>query len=82
MAIRRVKRNANSVQSDSTEPVMFRVFCDGKNCTKYSTCVHEDPGELALKAKKERFVTVPGFDVADPMKWLCVYCNSTQSLKI
>ena len=66
MGIRRVK-------GDSQVEVKFRVFCDG--CKKPSNCTHEDPGDLAIAAKKERFITVPGVEITDPMDWLCKSCN-------
>lgn len=60
--------------SEKNEPLKYRVFCD--KCGIGSNCTHEDPGDLALKAKKEKFVTIPGKFSFDPMTWSCVKCHS------
>lgn len=58
---------------------IFRVYCDF--CNKRSGATHEDPGEAALKAKKEKFVTIPGPASYDPMSWSCHQCaNQTRKL--
>lgn len=52
---------------------VFRVYCDFCPTSK-SSAIDIDPGDVALKAKKERFVTVPGKEIHDPMKWCCKSC--------
>ncbi len=56
------------------ETLLYGVFCD--KCGNGSNCTNEDPGNLALKAKQEKFVTVPGREVFDPMTWNCGSCAS------
>ena len=53
---------------------VYRVHCS-KNCNAKSRATDIDPGDVALKAKKEGFVTVPGLNVEDQMSWVCKNCN-------
>lgn len=60
--------------------VVYRVhcdYCDPKRGVKRSQSTHEDPGDLAIKAKKEKFVTVAGTEVFDPMTWACSNCTES-----
>ncbi len=61
-------------EKNPTLGTVFRVHCD--YCTNKSSAIDIDPGDVALKAKKERFVTIPGTYLHDPMKWSCKSCVS------
>ncbi len=63
--------------SKPKEEIRYRVFCD--TCGTGSNCAMEDPGDLSLKAKKERFVTIPGKFSFDPMTWACGSCNEQKT---
>lgn len=64
MAIKNIKTNKDP---------LFRVFCE--KCGKHSNSSHEDPGDVAIRAKKERFVTVLATEPTDPMLWYCGNCS-------
>ncbi len=56
------------------EELKYRLYCD--KCGTPSNCTNADPGDLALKAKQEKFVTVAGRELFDPMTWNCGSCAS------
>lgn len=60
--------------SKAKEDLMYKLFCD--KCNAQSICTNSDPGDLALKAKQEKFITVQSGEIYEPMQWLCRDCGN------